>query len=115
MAVDLVRCREPSAITETAMAAKITVVLEDDLEGGPAKETLRFRVGGTEYEIDLNKKNAGAFRKQLAPFVKPPARRRHPGLGQGTGHRGQRPRTDSGQRGGAATRKATTTVQSQPR
>jgi ribosomal protein S7 len=51
------------------MATKVTVTLEDDLDGGPAEETVRFRVGGTEYEIDLNKKNARAFRKQLAPFV----------------------------------------------
>jgi Lsr2 len=51
------------------MAQKITVALEDDLDGGPADETMRFGVGGAEYEIDLNKKNAKAFRKQLAPFV----------------------------------------------
>ena len=25
--------------------------------------------GGTEYEIDLSKKNAAAFRKQIAPYV----------------------------------------------
>ena len=25
--------------------------------------------GGAEYEIDLNKKNAAAFRKKLAPFL----------------------------------------------
>jgi hypothetical protein len=30
---------------------------------------VRFEVGGAEYEIDLSKKNARAFRKQLAPFV----------------------------------------------
>ena len=51
------------------MAQKITVTLEDDLDGGTADETLQFSVGGTQYEIDLNKKNAKAFRKQLAPFV----------------------------------------------
>jgi nucleoid-associated protein Lsr2 len=51
------------------MAQKITVALEDDLDGGPADETVRFGLGGAEYEIDLNKKNARAFRKQLAPFV----------------------------------------------
>ena len=51
------------------MATKITVTLEDDLDGGPAEETVRFAVGATEYEIDLNKKNARAFRKQLAPFI----------------------------------------------
>ena len=51
------------------MAQKITVALEDDLEGGPADETVRFELGGAEYEIDLSKKNARAFRKQLAPFI----------------------------------------------
>jgi hypothetical protein len=51
------------------MATKTTVALEDDLDGGPADETVGFEVGGTAYEIDLSKENAAAFRKQLAPFV----------------------------------------------
>ena len=68
------------------MATKITVALEDDLDGGPADETMRFAVGGTAYEIDLNKKNARAFRKQLAPFVE---HARKAGRGQ------RRPRTSS--------------------
>ena len=38
------------------MATKITVALEDDLDGSPADET-GFGRGGAEYEIDLNKKN----------------------------------------------------------
>jgi nucleoid-associated protein Lsr2 len=51
------------------MAQKVTVALEDDLDGGPADETVRFGVDGTEYEIDLSTKNAWAFRTQLAPFL----------------------------------------------
>jgi hypothetical protein len=51
------------------MAQKITVTLEDDLDGDPAAETVRFGLGGAEYEIDLSKKNATAFRRQLAPFI----------------------------------------------
>ena len=51
------------------MAQKITVELQDDLDGGPADETVRFGVDGAEYEIDLSKKNAAAFRKKLAPFI----------------------------------------------
>ena len=51
------------------MATKISVALEDDLDGGPADETVRFGLGNAEYEIDLNKKNARAFRRQLAPFI----------------------------------------------
>jgi hypothetical protein len=51
------------------MATKTTLSLEDDLDGGPADETMRFALGGAEYEIDLSKKNARRFRTQLAPFV----------------------------------------------
>jgi len=51
------------------MAQKITVELQDDLDGGPADETVRFEVDSAEYEIDLSKKNAAAFRKKLAPFI----------------------------------------------
>ena len=51
------------------MAQKITVALEDDLDGGPADETVRFGIGGAEYEIDLSKKNARALRRHLAPFM----------------------------------------------
>ena len=51
------------------MAQKITAALEDDLDGGPADETVRFALGGAEYEIDLSNKNATAFRQQLAPFT----------------------------------------------
>jgi nucleoid-associated protein Lsr2 len=51
------------------MAQKVTVELEDDLDGSPADETVRFGFDGTEYAIDLSEKNAQAFRAQLAPFV----------------------------------------------
>lgn len=51
------------------MAQKVTVVLEDDLDGGPADETVRFGLGGADYEIDLSTKNATAFRRKLAPFI----------------------------------------------
>jgi hypothetical protein len=61
------------------MAQKITVALEDDIDGGPADETVRFGLGGTDYEIDLSKKNANAFRRQLAPFIE---RARRAGRGQ---------------------------------
>jgi hypothetical protein len=51
------------------MAQKITVELEDDLDGGPADQTVRFGVDGAEYEIDLSKKNSAALRRTLAPFI----------------------------------------------
>jgi hypothetical protein len=52
-----------------ATAQKVSVVLEDDLTGGPAEQIIRFAFDGTDYEIDLNAKNAAALRKQLAPYV----------------------------------------------
>jgi hypothetical protein len=54
---------------EVEMAQKITVALEDDLDGGPAAETVRFGLGGAEYEIDLSKKNASKLRKKLSLFT----------------------------------------------
>ena len=51
------------------MAQRVTVELEDDLDGGPADETLRFGLDGKEYEIDLRKTNASKFRRQIAPYL----------------------------------------------
>ncbi len=51
------------------MAQNVTVALEDDLTGGPADETVRFGVDGTEYEIDLSANHAAAFRTLLAPYL----------------------------------------------
>ena len=35
------------------MAQKVRIILEDDLDGGPADETIRFGLDGAHYEIDL--------------------------------------------------------------
>jgi Lsr2 len=54
---------------EATMATTVTVVLEDDLDGSPADETVRFMIDGTDYEIDLSASNARTFRQQLAPYI----------------------------------------------
>jgi hypothetical protein len=51
------------------MAQKITVALEDDLDGSPADETVRFGLAGAACEIDLTTKHAATFRRKLAPFI----------------------------------------------
>src|SRR5712692_2677389 len=79
------------------MAQRVTVALEDDLDGGLADETVRFGLEGTEYEIDLSEKNARAFRAQLAPFVEH-ARKR----GRAPARRATR--TAAGRRGGGEIR-----------
>src|SRR5215212_10176673 len=52
-----------------AMAQKVHIVLEDDLDGSPATETVSFGLDGKSYEIDLNDKNAGKLRDALAQYV----------------------------------------------
>ena len=42
------------------MSSKVLVVLEDDLDGSKASETVTFALDGTQYEIDLNDQNAQA-------------------------------------------------------
>jgi len=51
------------------MAQKVHIVLEDDLDGSDASQTVSFGLDGTSYEIDLNDKNASALRDALATYV----------------------------------------------
>lgn len=51
------------------MAQKIIRVLEDDLSGGPADETVSFALAGASYEIDLSAENADGLRAALAPYI----------------------------------------------
>ncbi|HSS67983.1 MAG TPA: Lsr2 family protein [Nocardioidaceae bacterium] len=51
------------------MAQRVHIVLEDDLDGSTADETLTFGLDGTTYEIDLSKKNAAKLRDALAGYV----------------------------------------------
>ena len=51
------------------MAKRVIHELIDDLDGKAADETVTFMLDGTQYEIDLSKKNAGKLRDALAPFV----------------------------------------------
>ena len=51
------------------MAQRTQVILEDDIDGGPADETVTFALQGAQYEIDLNVKNALKLIKALEPFT----------------------------------------------
>jgi len=51
------------------MAQKVHIVLEDDIDGSDASQTVTFGLDGTSYEIDLNDKNAAALRDALATYV----------------------------------------------
>lgn len=51
------------------MAQKVHIVLEDDLDGSDATQTVSFGLDGASYEIDLNDKNAAALRESLAGYI----------------------------------------------
>jgi hypothetical protein len=51
------------------VAQKVQVLLTDDIDGSTAQETIRFRLDGTDYEIDLSKKNAKSLRDALDKYT----------------------------------------------
>ncbi len=51
------------------MAQRRETSLVDDLTGSAADETVRFGLGGPEYEIDLSADHAAALRAALSPYV----------------------------------------------
>ncbi|KAA9394135.1 Lsr2 family protein [Kocuria coralli] len=51
------------------MAQTVKIILEDDLDGGSADETIRFGLDGNSYEIDLSSANADKLRGAIRPFV----------------------------------------------
>jgi hypothetical protein len=72
------------------VAQRTEIVFTDDLDGGPADETVRFGIDGTQYEIDLSKAHAGELRTALEPFVAS-ARRATAAGGGGTRRAAARP------------------------
>ncbi len=51
------------------MAQEVKVILVDDVDGGPASETLTFAFDGVNYEIDLSERNAARLRADLEPWI----------------------------------------------
>lgn len=51
------------------MARNTIIELTDDIDGTKGERTISFALDGTNYEIDLSKKNAAALEKALAPYV----------------------------------------------
>ncbi|HEY5360604.1 MAG TPA: Lsr2 family protein [Streptosporangiaceae bacterium] len=51
------------------MAQTMQVEYVDDIDGSEADGTVRFGLGGVDYEIDLSKKHAGQLEKAVGPFI----------------------------------------------
>jgi hypothetical protein len=51
------------------MSSKVVVLLEDDVDGTRADETIEFAIDGTTYAIDLNDQNAKKLRSALDGYI----------------------------------------------
>ena len=51
------------------MVQRVQIILEDDVSGGEATETVEFSLDGVNYEIDLNDENAAKLRNDLAGWI----------------------------------------------
>ena len=51
------------------MAKTVVTQIIDDLDGSMGGETITFSYRGTNYEIDLGRKNASAFDKLMKPYL----------------------------------------------
>lgn len=51
------------------MAQRVNIVLEDDIDGTEADETVSFALDGATYEIDLSSANAAQLRDSLATYI----------------------------------------------
>lgn len=51
------------------MAIKLITVLEHDLDGSEAAETIIFALDGSAFEIDLNSSHAQELRAALGPYI----------------------------------------------
>jgi hypothetical protein len=51
------------------VSSKVIVILEDDLDGGKADETVEFGLDGAAYAIDLSDENAKKLRSALDGYV----------------------------------------------
>lgn len=51
------------------MAQRVQIQLIDDIDEGPAQETVSFSLDGVSYEIDLSQSNATNLRDSMAPWV----------------------------------------------
>ncbi|HKJ11262.1 MAG TPA: Lsr2 family protein [Ornithinimicrobium sp.] len=75
------------------MAQRVQVILEDDVDGSEATETVEFSLDGVSYEIDLSDGNAAQLRNDFARWV---------GQARRSGGRRQTRRRNGGSGGGSS-------------
>jgi Lsr2 len=51
------------------VAQRTQILYVDDLDGSQAEGTVRFGLDGADYEIDLSKKHADQFAREIGPYL----------------------------------------------
>jgi len=51
------------------VAQRTQILYVDDIDGSEADGTVRFGLGGADYEIDLNKKHADQLATTIRPYI----------------------------------------------
>ena len=51
------------------MAQRTIIVMEDDLDGSEATQSISLTVNGVDYQLDLSDKNATKLHKALDPYL----------------------------------------------
>ncbi|WP_370639667.1 Lsr2 family protein [Allobranchiibius sp. GilTou73] len=51
------------------LAQRVQIILEDDIDGSDAAETVQFAVDGVTYEIDVNEQHATQLREAFVSWV----------------------------------------------
>jgi hypothetical protein len=60
---------QPQIGERNSMSSRVVVLLEDDVDGTRADETIEFAIDGTTYAIDLNDQNAKKLRSALDGYI----------------------------------------------
>jgi len=69
------------------MTSRTVTLLEDDIDGSKADETVQFALDGTSYQIDLTQEHAAELRKALETYIN--HARHSNGRSAGVGQRGE--------------------------
>jgi hypothetical protein len=69
------------------VARKTQITLIDDIDGGPAAETVEFTLDGKSYEIDLSGRNLVGLKKAFALYIDAGRKLSSPKHGRGRPYR----------------------------
>jgi hypothetical protein len=62
-------CHGEPLLVGGQMAKQVHTSLVDDIDGGPAAETIAFSFQGRDYQIDLSEVNAARFRSMMSEYA----------------------------------------------